>query len=131
MRLVLLAGLALGVLSRVDETTDGLTLLASENATWLGLAFLAGTPRRGAAALTAANASYYAWIAATEPGQDLDAVAGPVWWWVVLGLAAGAVLGALGRAARQGATRHRWGALGLGAVALAAAQTGLLDALLP
>jgi len=95
-----------GLLSRVEETTSGLSLGISSNATWLAVAFAAGALRRrtivpraaaaGALALTAANASYYAWIAATEPGTELASVAGSPFVWLVLGAAGGAVFASAG-----------------------------------
>ena len=98
--------MGVGLLSRVEETTSGLSLGISSNATWLAVAFAAGALRRrtivpraaaaGALALTAANASYYAWIAATEPGTELASVAGSPFVWLVLGAAGGAVFASAG-----------------------------------
>ncbi|MDP1849113.1 MAG: DUF6518 family protein [Solirubrobacteraceae bacterium] len=106
-RIAVVAGALLGVLSRVEETTDGLSLGVSANATWLGVAFAAGVlqrqapPLRGAAAgalaLATANLAYYAWIAATEPGVALASVAGSPLSWLALGIGGGAVFGAAGR----------------------------------
>ena len=85
-RIAVVAGAVLGVLSRVEETTDGLSAGVSANATWLGVAFAVGglgrrasLPRAAgsvALALTAANLAYYSWIGATEPGVELASVAG-------------------------------------------------------
>jgi hypothetical protein len=107
---VLAAGLVLGVLSRIEETVDGLSAGVSSDGAWLGAAAVAGvlaaSPRRGALAgalaLTAANLGYYAWIATAEPGTPLAAVAGPPARWFALGLAGGAVFGAAGGAWRTG-----------------------------
>lgn len=105
-RIALVAGALLGVLSRIEETTDGLSLGVSANSTWLAVAFAAGMGARGAAvapaalagavALTAANLAYYAWIAVLEPGVDLAAVAGSPLRWFVLGASGGAVFGLAG-----------------------------------
>lgn len=89
----LLAGIALGVLSRIEEVTDGFFLCISTYTTWCATAYLAGTPLRAVLALTTANASYYAYVALTQPGVPLAAVAGPVEKWLVLGVAAGLVFG--------------------------------------
>lgn len=125
---ILPAGLALGVLSRVEEVAAGFSAGISSNATWLAAAFLAGVAVRsaaraaaaGAAALTAANAAYYAWIAATEPGLALDPVAGPPERWLAVGVAGGAVFGFAGRVWAAGPPLARVGAaLLLGGVLVA------------
>jgi hypothetical protein len=105
--IALAAGIALGALSRVEETADGLDLGISTNVTWLALAFACGaTAQRwsgvaGALALTVANASYYAYVALTEPGRPLDDVAGPVGRWFALGIAGGLVFGPAGALIRH------------------------------
>ena len=106
MRTAVVAGAVLGVLSRVEETTDGLSAGVSANATWLGVAFAVGVLRRraslpraagaGALALTAGNLAYYGWIAATQPGLELASVAGSPMTWLALGVGGGAVFGAAG-----------------------------------
>ena len=106
-RIAVVAGALLGVLSRIEETTDGLSAGVSANATWLGVAFVAGVPHRrvspwraavaGALCLTAANLAYYGWIAATQPDLELASVAGSPLTWLALGLGGGAVFGAAGR----------------------------------
>lgn len=106
-RIALVAGAALGVLSRIEETTDGLSFGVSANATWLGLAFALGVVHRraalprataaGALSLTAANLAYYAWIAATQPDIELASVAGSPLTWLALGVGGGAVFAAAGR----------------------------------
>lgn len=98
----IVAGLLLGVLSRFEETTEGLSLGISSDSAWCGLAFVCGGPVRGALALSAANGSYYAYIALLQPDLSLDAVAGPPERWLGLGIVAGAVFGALGGAWRGG-----------------------------
>lgn len=95
----ILAGLLLGILSRVEETT-GFSAGVSSDSAWCAAAFLAAAPVRGAALLTAANAGYYAWIAGTQPDLPLDAAAGPVETWLVLGVVTGVVFGLLGAAWR-------------------------------
>lgn len=99
-RFPLIAGVLLGVCSRIEETTGGLSLGVSANSTWLVLAFAAGMlhasgPARagatGALALTAANLAYYAWIALFQPQLELAAVAGSPGRWLVLGASGGAV----------------------------------------
>lgn len=105
-RIALVAGALLGVLSRIEETADGLSLGVSANSTWLALAFAAAIVARGAAAgraalagalaLTAANLAYYAWIAVLEPGVELAAVAGSPLRWFALGASGGAVFGLAG-----------------------------------
>lgn len=106
-RIAVVAGAVLGVLSRVEETTDGLSAGVSANATWLGVAFVVGVVQRrtslaraavaGVLALTAANLAYYAWIAATEPGVELASVAGSPLIWLALGVGGGAVFATTGR----------------------------------
>lgn len=105
-RSALVAGALLGVLSRIEETTDGLSLGVSANSTWLAVAFVTGLAQRsspaaraalaGALALTAANLAYYAWIATFEPGVDLAAVAGSPLRWLALGVSGGAVFAVAG-----------------------------------
>lgn len=109
MRIAVAAGLVLGVVSRVEEAVDGFDAGISSNTTWLLTAFavgaLAGTAYEwsglaGALALTAANTSYYAWVAATEQATELHAVAGPVESWFALGVTGGFVFGVAGALAR-------------------------------
>jgi hypothetical protein len=108
MRIALASGAVLGVLSRIEETTDGFYLAISSNETWLLTAFVVGALARdvewaalaGAAALTAANTGYYAWIAITEQATELHAVAGPVVPWYALGVTGGCVFGVAGALAR-------------------------------
>ncbi|HEX8104860.1 MAG TPA: DUF6518 family protein [Solirubrobacteraceae bacterium] len=94
------AGALLGVLSRVEETTAGFSTGISSDSAWVAVAFAAGVATRRAlpavAALTAANAAYYGWLAATEPATPLASVAGSPVAWVALGLLAGAVFGTAG-----------------------------------
>ena len=122
MPLLLLAGAALGVLSRIDETSDAIAFV-STHVTWVLAAFLARGAVRGAALLTVANVAYYAWIATTEPGTPLT-VAGSVEHWFVTGVAAGALFGYLG------ARRRAW-TLPLVAVVLIADAANVLDPVLP
>ncbi len=139
MRVAIAAGIVLGVLSRVEEVAAGLDLGISTNFTWLAVAFLVGgrlgvpewSALAGAVALTAANAGYYAWILATEPGTPLDAVAGPVERWFALGATAGLVLGGAGAllASRSRALRAT-ACLPLAAL-LVAERVPALEALLP
>ena len=86
-------GAVLGVLSRVEERADGFFLAISTDTTWCAVAFLAGRPLRAVAALTAANASYYAYVAVTQPQLPLSAVAGSPLRWFALGVAAGLFFG--------------------------------------
>ncbi len=103
--LLLVAGAVLGVASRVEEVVDGFSVGISSDAAWVLVAFAAGalarSARAGAAAgvlvLTVANAAYYAWIVATEPGIDPAAVAGSPVRWLALGVGAGLVFGLAGR----------------------------------
>ena len=100
----LLAGLLLGILSRVEELTDGFHLAISTHATWVLAPFaagvLSGDPRggalRGAVLLTAANIGYYGSSAIAQPDVPLEEVAGSVPHWFAAGIAAGLVFGALG-----------------------------------
>ena len=89
----LAAGLLLGVASRIEQGVIGFSAGISSNSGWVGLAFVAGMrgsgAGAGAGALTAATLAYYATPLGTAPG--------PVGPWLVLGLLAGAVFGALGR----------------------------------
>lgn len=136
MRGLLLGGLLLGVLSRVDETAS-LSLPLSDNATWIAAAFLAGALRparpvvAGAAVLTCANLAYYAWIATTEPGTSLAGVAGSPWHWLALGVVTGTVFGAAGALARRARPPLRTAAVvaPLGVVVLD--RAGALVLLLP
>jgi hypothetical protein len=100
---LVLAGILLGVLSRLDETS-GLTLLVSEKPTWLLAPFAAGALTRqvdsGLILLTAANVAYYAWMLVTD-----GALYGPVAYWFLVGWAAGLVCGALGAWARRVSAR--------------------------
>ncbi len=130
----LVAGLVLGVLSRIEETTGGFSAGISSDGAWLVAAALAGalaaSLRRGAVAgalaLTAANVGYYLWIAATDPGTPLAAVAGPPGRWFALGVAGGAVFGAAGGGWRTGPPVVRLGAaLLLAAVLIADGITGV------
>jgi hypothetical protein len=138
---VLLAGVLLGVLSRVEERVDGFSLGISSDGTWILVAAAAGTlavvaPRRiavaallgalaGAAVLTAANAGYYALILALEPGTPPEAIAGPPGRWFVLGVSGGAVFGALGAVWRHGPPWPRVAAATvIGAVLIADAFAG-------
>jgi Family of unknown function (DUF6518) len=109
VRIAIAAGLALGVVSRIEEVVDGFDLGISSNETWLLTAFVVGalagieyewSGLAGAAALTAANSSYYVWIALTEQATELDLVAGPVASWYALGVTGGFVFGVAGALAR-------------------------------
>ena len=139
MWVALAAGVVLGVVSRVEEVTPGFDLGISTNFTWLAVAFLVGTRvgamdrsgLAGAAALTAANVGYYAWILTTEPGTPLDAVAGPVERWFALGATGGLVLGAAGALlASSSRARRAASCLPLAAL-LVAERVPPLEALLP
>jgi hypothetical protein len=132
----LLAGLLLGVLSRVDET-EALVLPVSDDATWIAAAFAAGAlrPRAAVAAgvgtLTAANLAYYAWIAATEPGVPLQSVAGSPWHWLALGALTGAVFGPAGALATRGTAPLRAAAIVLPLLVVALDHAGALRLLMP
>lgn len=137
MRIAIVAGGLLGILSRVEESMSGVSLGVSSDATWLAVAFLVGAAARGrpapraaasgALTLTAANAAYYAWIAATEPGTDLAAVAGSPVVWFVLGVSSGGLFGLAGHVwtATRGAPRVVAAAL-LGGVFIAEGIPALL-----
>jgi hypothetical protein len=122
---VVIAGIVLGVLSRVEEATDGFFVGISTHATWVIVPFLAGwaggRARDGVLVLTVANAAYYAWIAATE-GGPLVAVGH----WFAAGVAAGAAFGAVGAAART-----RPGVALVVPAVIVADGAGLFAALLP
>lgn len=135
MTTLLLAGLALGAVSRFEEVTDGVSAGVSSNGTWLAAAFacgaLAGSTGPGAAAgaavLSAANAGYYAYVIALQPGLALASVAGPPERWFVLGVAGGAVFGAAGFVWRAGAPVARVAAaLLLGGVLIVDGSSGRL-----
>ena len=79
----LLAAIALGVASRVEEVTDGLFLAISTDTTWCAAAFAVGRPWRAVMFLLIANAAYYAY-AAPLPVQPK---------WFLLSMAAGLVFG--------------------------------------
>ena len=139
MLAVVLAGLALGVLSRVEELEAGFFVGISTHATWALAPYLAGVlassaPRgalRGAVLLTCANAGYYAWSAAARPGVPLDSVAGSVPHWFAAGLGAGAVFGALGAVTRHGTAPLRIAAAVTTLTVIAADAAGAFGALLP
>ena len=114
-------GVLLGVLSRVEETVDGLFLAISTNTTWCAVAFLAGRPLRAVATMTAANAGYYAYVAIDRPGLELSAVAGSPLRWLALGVAAGLFFG----------RRRHWTALSALAVVAGSEVTGAGAAYLP
>ena len=137
MVVVLVCGVALGALSRIHEGTSALSVV-STHPTWLLAAVLAGAFARtlgsgalaGAAALTAANAGYYALVAVSED-VPLASVAGSPGRWVVLGVAGGAAFGLAGAVARRRPGLARAAALaGVGAV-LAGDAAGMFSALLP
>lgn len=136
MTRAVLAGVALGVLSRIDETTAS-PLPVSDNATWVLAALLAGAlasarPVRAAVVVvTAANLAYYAWIAMTEPGVPLGSVAGSPLHWVALGMATGVVFGAAGAVMRGGPLAVRGVALALPLTAVALDRAGALERLMP
>jgi hypothetical protein len=106
------SGALLGILSRLDERTPGLSAGVSSDAMWVAVAFAIGSSRQsarggaagGAVTLTAANLGYYGWILATE-FTDPAAVAGAPSLWLILGLAGGALFGAAGAI---GGRAHRW-----------------------
>lgn len=108
--LLLLTGAVLGVLSRIEGVTPGLSAGVSSDSTWVAAAFVAGAvaPGVGSAAVaatllvTTANGAYYGWIAATEPHTPLASAAGSPVAWLVLGVASGLVFGPAGRLWRAG-----------------------------
>ena len=102
----LAAGAVLGVLSRIEEVTPGLSAGVSSHSAWVAVAFGAGAVARGGlrsaavaavAAMSAGNAGYYAWIAVTEPDTPLAAAAGEPLGWVAAGILTGVVFGPAGR----------------------------------
>jgi hypothetical protein len=132
---VLALGAVLGVVSRLEEVTPGFDAGISSDGLWLAAAFAAGVwrgPLAGAAALTAANLAYYAFIGATEPGVRLASVAGRPAHWFLLGIAGGAVCGAAGALwARWGAPARIATAVLLMGLLLSGAATDLRQALWP
>lgn len=104
----MVAGAALGALSRIEETTAGWGLVSSST-TWLACAFAAGlfAPRTldaaggGAVTLTFANLGYCGW-AGTFTGRSGR--------WFELGVVSGIIFGLLGFAARRGHPLLRTGA---------------------
>lgn len=139
MRIALAAGLVLGVVSRVEEVTAGFDAGISTNLTWLATAFLVGAVAgelarsavAGAVALTAANAGYYAYVLATEPGRPLASVAGPVERWLALGVSAGIVFGAAGALLRSRSVAPRAAAFLPLLAVVVAERVPALSALLP
>lgn len=134
MRLVL-AGLLLGILSRVEETTDGLAAVVSTHATWVLVPFAAGAlagrigsgARAGVVVLTAANAGYYAWMRTVAPADTV----GPVAHWILAGIGAGAAAGAVGGAARGTSRLARLAAPAAVGAVVAGDQLGAFAAVLP
>jgi hypothetical protein len=102
---VVLAGASLGLLSRVEEVTAGLSLGLSSDSAWVAAAFAAGARAPGArsaalravAAMCAANGAYYAWVGVAERGTALAAAAGDPRRWVLAGVLTGLVFGVSGR----------------------------------
>ena len=98
---VVAIGALLGILSRVEERTSGVSAGISSSAMWIAAAFAAGATApdarggaaRGALTLSVANLGYYGLILATE-STDPAAVAGAPSLWLILGLTGGAVFGA-------------------------------------
>lgn len=137
MTQTLLAGMLLGVLSRIEERAPGFSLGISSDAAWLTTAFLAGVlsqgstlltgAARGAASLTAANSAYYALIASTEPGIRLADVAGPPLVWLSLGGAGGGLMALSGHLwrTRPAGTARLASAVPLAAVCIAEGITSL------
>jgi hypothetical protein len=136
---VVLAGIALGVLSRIEEV-EPFDLQVSSHPTWLAAAFVAGlimtSPLRGALAglglLTVANGAYYVYVLVTEPGVPLESVAGSPVQWFVLGVGAGGPLGAAGVLCRSGARPPvRLAALALLPIVVAADAIDAFSSILP
>lgn len=109
---VVVAGVVLGVVSRIEEVIDGFSAGISSERTWVlvaaacgaGLARGPGVVRpavAGALVLVVANAAWYAWIALTQPDLALGSVAGSPWRWFALSLAVGPPAGVAGRVARR------------------------------
>jgi Family of unknown function (DUF6518) len=106
---VVAIGALLGILSRVEERTPGLSAGVSSDAMWIAAAFAVGATTqdargggaRGAVTLTAANLGYYGWILATE-ATDPARVVGGSSLWLILGLTGGALFGAAGTIWRTG-----------------------------
>src|SRR5687767_8493500 len=97
MTWMVIAGVLLGVVSRVEEV-EPFALGISTDSTWLAAAFAAGALRgtvAGAVAMTAANVAYYVYIDATE-AAGVDYLSTTVGRWLLLGLAGAAVFGFLG-----------------------------------
>lgn len=115
----LAAGAILGVLSRVEEVTPGLSAGVSSDSAWVATAFVVGSraPESRLAALLAtatmcaANGAYYVWIALAERGTPLAVVAGDPWTWVLAGVLTGLVFGVAGRLWRVSAPRGRLAAV--------------------
>ena len=136
--LLVVAGLVLGVLSRVEEL-NGAPAVISTHAGWALAPFVAGAlgssarsgAVRGVVLLTAANAGYYAWSAAAEPGVALESVAGSVPHWFAAGVGAGAVFGALGGLTRVGGVFARVAVPMTVLAVIAADAAGAFEALLP
>jgi hypothetical protein len=137
--LTLIAGLVLGVLSRIEELHGTFSATISTHATWALAPFVAGALSasarsgaiRGASLLTAANAGYYAWSEIAHPGVSLESVAGSVPHWVAAGIGAGAVFGALGALARRGSALTRTAAASCALAVVVGDAAGAFDALLP
>ncbi len=125
--LAVAAGVLLGVLSRIEEVTPGLSAGISSDSAWVLTAFAAGalapSVRQAVPAATvamcAANGGYYAWIALTEPGTPLESAAGDPWRWVAAGVLTGVVFGAAGRLWRAWPPPRRLAAAAPPAIVLA------------
>ena len=137
--LTVIAGLVLGVLSRMEELGETFSAGISTHAMWAMAPFVAGARTaaarhgavRGAGLLTAANVGYYAWSAVARPGVPLDSVAGSVPHWFAAGVGAGAVFGALGAVAWHGSPLARTAAVSFAFIVVAGDAAGAFDAFLP
>ena len=133
---VVAIGALLGILSRVEERTSGVSAGISSSAMWIAAAFAAGATApnarggaaRGALTLSVANLGYYGLILATE-STDPAAVAGAPSLWLILGLTGGAIFGAAGTIWRTGLPAARTAAALLcSAVLIADGGSGLRGA---
>ena len=137
--LPLLVGLLLGALSRYSsQLTTSLQWLGNVGAIWLLVAFLVGRTRSstrsavfsGAITLVVATVSHYLPYRLARFGVGPQTLRHPLYLWMVVGAASGALFGVLGFVQRsQDGARSSWSAAAL--IACLAGEAVLLSLVAP
>jgi hypothetical protein len=134
----ILMGLLLGSLSRYSSRlTPSLRWLGNVGAPWLLVAFFVGRVSRsipmgagaGAIALSAAAVTHYVPYRAARFGLDAELFRHPLFMWMLVGGAAGALFGGLGCIQRRGDRAETWGTAAL--MACLAGESVLLFLIAP